>query len=403
MASDLLQPREGTPPLLSTPAEFEAAADVLAGGTGPFAIDTERASGFRYDDRAFLIQIRRRGAGTFLFDPESFRPELSRTLGPVINKQEWIIHAAATDLPSLGWLDLRPGKLFDTELAGRLAGFEHVNLASMVEQIFDLHLRKGHGAEDWSQRPLPDDWLNYAALDVEMLPELADVMAEMLDQQGKLGWAEQEFDHIRSRFADITEPPTPAWTDMKGISTLKRPEQRVVAREMWMERDAYASGRDLAAGRVLSNKVIVETARILPRSPNALAQVKGFPGRNANTVKRWMRIINRALASPRHTWPRPLPRTESVPDRRYWSSFYSEEYEVLQAVRADIDDLGAELDIPGENLIQPASLRAVVWMATNTREIHDHESLMGALHSYNVRPWQMEQVSPILIDGLLSR
>src|SRR5699024_10243717 len=136
MASDLLQPRDGTPPLLTTPAQFEAAADVLAGGSGPFAIDTERASGFRYDDRAFLIQIRRRGAGTLLFDPESRSPELSRSLGPVLNGQEWIIHAAATDLPSLAWLDLRPGTLFDTELAGRLAGFELVNLAAMVEQIF---------------------------------------------------------------------------------------------------------------------------------------------------------------------------------------------------------------------------------------------------------------------------
>lgn len=401
MPSDLLQPRDGVPPLLSTPAQFEASADLLAGGSGPFAIDTERASGFRYDDRAFLIQIRRRGAGTLLLDPESFRPELSRALGPVINGQEWIIHAAATDLPSLAWLDLRPGTLFDTELAGRLAGFEHVNLAAMVNQIFDLNLLKGHGAEDWSHRPLPDNWLNYAALDVEMLLELADVMAEILDSQGKLRWAEQEFDHIRTQFADITDPPSLTWTDMKGVGTLKHPEQLVVAREMWMERDSFASARDLAAGRVLSNKVIVETARVLPRSPRDLARVKGFPGRNATAVKKWMRVINRALASPKHSWPHPLPRQQGVPDRRYWSSFHPGEYEVLQGVRADIDDLGAELNIPGENLIQPASLRAIVWMATNTGEVYDHESLMGALRGYEVRPWQVEQITPILINGLL--
>lgn len=402
MAHDLLQPRDGVPPLLSTPAEFEAAADLLAGGTGPFALDTERASGFRYDDRAFLIQIRRRGAGTLLFDPESYRPELSRALAPVLNDQEWIIHAAATDLPSLAWLDLHPGRLFDTELAGRLAGFEHVNLAAMVEQVFDLHLRKGHGAEDWSQRPLPEHWLNYAALDVEMLLELADVMAELLDNQGKLGWAEQEFEHIRAQFADVSEPPEQSWTNLKGVRTLKRPEQLVVARTMWMERDSYAASRDIAVGRVLPNKVLVETARVLPQTPQALARVKGFPGRNPALAKRWIQVIRKALASPPKSWPRPLPRESDVPDRRYWSSFHPEEYEVFQAVRADIDDLGAQLDIPGENLIQPASLRAVVWKATNTGEVHDLESLRGVLHGYGVRPWQIEQVEPILSSTLLA-
>lgn len=401
MVSDLLHPRDGVPPLLSTPAEFSAAADVLAGGTGPIAIDTERASGFRYDDRAFLIQIRRRGSGTVLLDPESFRPELSRELGPVINRQEWIIHAAATDLPSLSWLDLHPGILFDTELAGRLAGFDQVNLASMIESIFDVHLRKGHGAEDWSTRPLPQPWLNYAALDVELLPELADVMAEILDNQGKLGWAEQEFEFIRSQFDNVTEPPVTTWRDLRGIGTLKRPAQLVVARELWLERDAYAAERDLAPGRVLANKVIVEIARVLPRTPQDLARVKGFPARKAGAVKHWSGVLRRALSSPEKTWPRPLPRPQGVPDRKFWSTYHPEEYAVLQEIRATIDDLGAELSVPGENLLQPATLRTVVWLATNTGDIHDTDSLLGVLRDHQARTWQIEQVSPILIEKLL--
>ncbi|ALC06091.1 ribonuclease D [Corynebacterium deserti GIMN1.010] len=403
MVSDLLQPRDGVPPLLATPGEFAAAADVLASGTGPFAIDTERASGFRYDDRAFLIQIRRRGSGTLLFDPEQFRPELSRELGPVLNGQDWIIHAAATDLPSLSWLDLHPGLLFDTELAGRLAGFEHVNLAAMVEDIFGLHLLKGHGSEDWSARPLPESWLNYAALDVEMLLELADVMAEILDTQGKLPWAEQEFEHIANQFADVSEPTPSSWTDLKGLSTLKKPEQLVVARDMWLERDSYAASRDLAPGKVLANKVIVEVARTLPSSPAELARVKGFPGRSRGATNRWFRVVVRALKSPRRNWPSSLPRKDGVPDRRFWSSYYPEEYEVLQEVRAHIDDLGADLAIPGENILQPSTLRAVVWMATNSGEIRDPETLKTVLKDFDVRPWQIQQVFPILSDTLLKR
>ncbi|MDJ0115140.1 ribonuclease D, partial [Rhodococcus erythropolis] len=67
---------------------------------------------------------------------------------------------------------LTPAELFDTELAGRLAGFERVGLAAIVERTLRVELRKGHGAADWSTRPLPDAWLNYAALDVEVLLEL---------------------------------------------------------------------------------------------------------------------------------------------------------------------------------------------------------------------------------------
>ena len=75
--------------------------------------------------------------------------------------------------------------LYDTELAGRLAGFDRVNLAAMVQRLLGLGLAKGHGAADWSKRPLPDAWLNYAALDVEVLVELRDAIAGVLAEQHK--------------------------------------------------------------------------------------------------------------------------------------------------------------------------------------------------------------------------
>lgn len=402
MSADLLHPRDGVPPLLNTPAEFQAAADLLATGDGPFAIDTERASGFRYDDRAFLIQVRRRHAGTFLLDPEAFRSELTRAFAPVLGGQDWIIHAASTDLPSLAWLDLHPGRLFDTELAGRLAGFDHVNLAAMIEEVFELHLSKGHGAEDWSTRPLPDSWLNYAALDVELLLELADVMAEMLDHQGKLEWAVQEFEHIQAQFSAVTEPEHPHWQNLKGIGRLKKSEQLVVAREIWMERDSIASAKDLAPGRVLSNKVIVEVSKSLPRTESELTKVSGFPSRNPSAAAKWNHVIRRALNSPRNTWPSATRKKDGTPDRRNWSSFYPEEYEVLQEIRARIDDLAAETSIPPENLIQPATLRTLVWMSSHTGVITNAETLFQVMKDYEVRPWQIQQVGPILIKQLFS-
>ncbi|WP_459984624.1 ribonuclease D, partial [Mycobacterium avium] len=144
-------------------------------GRGPFAVDAERASGFRYSNRAYLIQIRRAGAGTALIDPVSHGADPVRALRPVaevLGSDEWILHSADQDLPCLAEVGMRPPALYDTELAGRLAGFERVNLATMVERLLGFGLAKGHGAADWSKRPLPAEWLNYAALDVELLIEL---------------------------------------------------------------------------------------------------------------------------------------------------------------------------------------------------------------------------------------
>src|SRR6202008_2458464 len=63
---------------------------------------------------------------------------------------------------------------------------------------------KGHGAADWSRRPLPQDWLDYAALDVELLVPLRNVLEEELANQGKLEWALEEFEALR-----VAPPPHP--------------------------------------------------------------------------------------------------------------------------------------------------------------------------------------------------
>ncbi len=63
------EPREGVPAVITTEAALLAYADRLAAGTGPLALDAERASGYRYSQRAYLVQMRREGAGTALIDP----------------------------------------------------------------------------------------------------------------------------------------------------------------------------------------------------------------------------------------------------------------------------------------------------------------------------------------------
>src|SRR6478609_11196579 len=200
-ATPLLAPRDGVPQLSVSRTEIARAAELLASGHGPFAVDAERASGFRYSNRAYLVQIRREGAGTVLIDPVNHGADTLTTLAPVaevLRTDEWVLHAADQDLPCLAEIGMRPTALYDTELAGRLAGYDRVNLATMVERLLGLGLKKGHGAADWSKRPLPPEWLNYAALDVEVLVELRNAVAAVLEEQGKSEWAAQEFEYLRT-------------------------------------------------------------------------------------------------------------------------------------------------------------------------------------------------------------
>ena len=93
---------------------------------------------------------------------------------------------------------------FDTELAGRLIGMPKANLSALMEQALGLSLLKEHSAADWSRRPIPEDWLAYAALDVERLSDLRDWLVERLTEAGKLDWAEQAVSYTH-----LHPPPAP--------------------------------------------------------------------------------------------------------------------------------------------------------------------------------------------------
>ncbi|STC70594.1 HRDC domain-containing protein [Corynebacterium pilosum] len=377
--------------LVTTPESFTHAAQALAGGRGPFAIDTERASAYRYDDRAFLVQIYRRGAGTFLFAPEGLRAELEDSLAPVVGGQQWIVHAAGEDLPSLGWLGLYPGSLFDTELAGRLAGFERPNLAAMVEEFCGVTLEKGHGREDWSTTPLPDDWLDYAALDVIYLPSLAESQAEMLDAQGKLGWLEQECEAIVEKHADDREPPTRHWRDTKGLGKLRSPKALNTARALWTKREEQARDTDTAPGALLSNKALVELAYSAPRSRRDALRTRGV----RRAFDPWPAIVEAREASPA-TYPAVTQTYGFVPGKSLWQREYPESYEVLQQIREDIAERADELSVPTADLLAPALLREMVWKTTTVSGAWTTHRVATALSRAGARPWQVEQTAPII-------
>jgi ribonuclease D len=392
----LLEPRDGMPPLVESAAALSEAVRALGAGEGPVAIDAERASGFRYGHRAFLVQLRRRGAGTVLIDPVAC-PDLSG-LDAELADAEVVLHAASQDLPCLAELGYRPRRLFDTELAGRLLGFPRVGLGALVETVLGLALEKGHAADDWSTRPLPADWLKYAALDVEVLVELRDALAGQLAEQGKTEWACQEFAAVLA--AGPAGPRPDPWRRTSGIHRVRSRRGLATVRELWLERDKIARQRDLSPGRVLSDSAIVEAARAAPGTAEALAALPGFRGRGARRhAAEWLSAIRRARAQSDVALPGPSgPATDGPPPAHRWSERDPVAAKRLAAVRAVVAALADEHSLPTENLLQPDAVRRLAWQPPDPVST---EGVAADLAEYGARPWQVELTALPIARALL--
>jgi ribonuclease D len=380
----LREPRDGVPEPLTDPARLTALAASLRAGSGPIAMDAERASGYRYSQRAYLVQLRRTGTGTALLDPIAL-PDLGE-VNAAIADAEWILHAAGQDLPCLAEVGLRPSRLFDTELAGRLLGDERVALGTMVERHLGVGLEKGHSAVDWSTRPLHYDWLVYAALDVELLVDLRTVLADELARAGKSEWAEQEFEAVR-----LAGPPPPRldpWRRTSGIHKLRSRRQLAAVRALWTARDRYAAEHDIAPGRVLPDSAVVEAARADPKRPEDLAALPIFGGpRQRRRLNRWFAALAEARALPDDELP-PLTGGggDGIPATSRWRERDPAAAARLAAARDVITALTEEHAVLAQNLLASDVVRRLCWDPPRPL---DERALRERLAELGARPWQI--------------
>ncbi|EEI26498.1 MULTISPECIES: HRDC domain-containing protein [Corynebacterium] len=383
----LTAPRDGKTPLVDNPSQLADCAATLSPGA-PIAIDTERASGYTYDDRAYLIQLRQEGIGTFLIDAEALRDDLPPVLAPAVNACPWVLHAAVSDIPCLADVGMTAPTLFDTEVAGRFLGFDKVNLAAMTNRILGIDLKKGHAAENWSKRPIPRSWLIYAALDVELLIELADTLTALLEREGKLAWAEAEFQHI------IDCPPhhhEKTWLDVKGIRRMHGPQVQA-ARALFNKRELIAYRKGIAPGRVLSNKLLSLLAEKYPTTAEDVDTIL----HHRSDPSMWADVIRRSLALPREKWTT-LPHEDGTPAKSAWKRLSPEAWDALHNVTAAIADHAQDLQMDPIVLVSPALVRDAVW-----QRVFDGDSTPVAeiLRDRGARDWQIDQVGEIIEDFL---
>ena len=400
MPEPLLTPRSGLPELVVDRDGFLAALEALKGGHGPIAVDAERASGYRYSQRAYLIQIFRREGGLHLLDPIAVHDaDLWGEMDRTFKDCEWIIHASTQDLPCLRELGINPTILFDTELGGRIAGCERVGLGPLSEALLDIQLAKEHSAVDWSTRPLHEDWLNYAALDVDVLVDLRDAVEKLLRDSGKLEWALEDFAQI------LQNPPAPPRTDpwrrTSGMHKVRDRMTLAIIRALWFARDDFARQVDIAPGRIFNDEALIELATKRPTKVEDFTKIVKRRSRVSNApTTEWFALLQATLLLPESELP--VVRTPSVglPPIKLWKDRNPLGNARLSHARAAVITRASELNLPVENLVSPEVIRQLTWKSPPESELEIYIEETLALHG--ARPWQIAQIAPVLKEPLLA-
>jgi ribonuclease D len=402
-AIPLLQPRTPFEYVVESEEDFEGVIRQLFQGHGPIAVDAERASGYKYSQRAYLVQIFRRDGGLHLIDPIAVSsPELWRKLSETFESEEWIIHASTQDLPCLTELGLFPKILFDTELGGRIAGCPRVGLGPLAESLLNISLAKEHSAVDWSKRPLNPEWLIYAALDVDVLVDLRDAIYALLESQGKLQWAQADFAQILSHYSqgfskEIRKDP---WRRTSGIHKVKDRRTLAIIKALWEARDAFAAKIDIAPGRIFNDEALVATAIAKPKTLDEMRRILTKRTKVQNLpLTDWFEAIRSSLALTPEELPDLKVKSNSLPAPKIWKERNPIGYARLTHARAAITSRAEELNMPIENLLSPDILRKLCW-PTPPEEFtisYIEETLAGA----GARDWQIAQTANLLVDPLL--
>ncbi len=391
-----LELRDPLPPVVDTPELLRDTCERIAAGTGPIALDAERASGYRYSQRAYLVQVRREGSGTHLIDPTAFDSLVP--LDTAFDGNEWILHAATQDLMCLAEVGLYPESLFDTELAGRLLNLPRVGLAALVEHYLGLSLAKEFSAADWSTRPLPEPWLVYAALDVEVLVELRDLIDAELQKAGKRDWAAEEFEALLS-FQGPPERKEP-WRRTSGIHKARGRRALGLVREIWEARDAIAEARDTTPGRILPDTSILEIAVNPPQDANALKSMRIMKNRGPRRfLSEWYDAVERGLTLDESELPTTGQRTDGPPPPRAWADKNPEAADRLARSREVVVELAEKHDLPTENLISPQVVRNLAWEPPTPITV---DTVTEALTADGARAWQIGLIIDPLTAALRS-
>ena len=344
------------------------------------AIDTESNSRHRYPERVCLVQVATHSK-VYLID--TLAVDDMKPIGEVLADETVVnvIQGADYDIRCLDreW-GFRVRNLFDTSIAARFVGMNQIGLSSLAEALLGVHIPKDARIQksDWSHRPLSQEALNYAAMDVWYLLSIQKALESRLRTLARSPWVSEECARLEE-IRYVAPDPETAFLSLKGSRRLDGQEKAILKR-LFMLREAEARLRNRPPYYVLPHEPLVHLAS------NPAADLAQLPSLRRQVDSRFGRLLRAALRMGLADPPISNPVRYSI---QPVTPIENERLQILKKWRVN---LGRQLSIDP----------ALVWPMASLERLAKAPRTLGAeLQSPEVRQWQREQFATSLGASLV--
>jgi len=337
-------------------------------------VDTEFVREKTFNAELCLIQIAT-GSTIYCADPmglDGVNNDRGKTLWQAITNPAWVLHSGRQDLEVIyQTVNLLPGEVFDTQIAAALLGYQpQIGYGNLVNELYDIELAKSHTRADWSRRPLPSAFIEYAAEDVQYLLPAYDTLTERLENLGRLHWAIEDSMALLD-LSLYTNDVTQAINRLKGAINLRGSARSAAAHlAAWREREALRRNRPRQW--IMRDSVLLDMA---VNRPDTRTKLGATPGLAARTAARAGEQLLRVLADAENEQNDYEPPQK--PNERQKA--------VLRRMQQQVSDTAEELGLATELIAPKKDLSA---------------AMLGNRELRIFRGWRREQVGERLLEML---
>ena len=272
-----------------------------------------------------------------------------------------IFHAARQDLEIFYKLMGRlPSPIFDTQIAAMVCGFgDSAGYDTLVRKLTDETIDKSSRFTDWALRPLSQRQINYALGDVTHLRQVYIKLNEMLGQNNRHNWMDEELSILRDT-KKYTFAPEDAWRRIKYRAP--KPRFLAILKEVAAWREIEAQNKNIPRNRIVRDESLIEISHHAPKTINDLSRARGLSLKKAegslgkallNAVKVGLNVPSENLPEVKRDAPLPKgigPITDLL---KVLLKLKCEKHDVAQKLIATVNDM-EQIAAFGQNANVPA-------------------------------------------------